>query len=210
MMHLGDTTQTAGAIANTASASVATVAAINAGLIHSATLTAWIPVIGGVVAGVTLAIGLLAARKGPKQKRATTAIVNEIEPQLQANRDGYFAGPRTVSSRQQALNNFDAGWAYIVDQCGIDQMGTPGNWCIEDRMPVGQIQPAHGGRGPWVGNGKWNWFAYYRDPIEQDIPVPDPVDPVTNILSGNIFAGSNTPMLLAIGAGVLLLLAVRE
>lgn len=211
--HLGDALPTARTITSAVGSGVAiTQGAISTGLITSATLSAAIPIIGLAVAGVTLAIGLLFARKKPGQKRATTAIVNDIEPQLQANKDAYFSGPRTVSSREQALNNFDAGWAYLVDQCAAprDLNGEPGSWCIEDRMAVGQMQPSHNGLGPWIGNGKWNWFSYYRDPIEQDVPVPDPIDPVSSILSGEIFSGSNTPLLFAVGAGLLLLLAVKE
>lgn len=221
--HLGDALSTARQGTSIASSGVAiTAAAIKGGLIESATLTAAIPIIGAAIAGVTLAIGLLMARKKPGQKRATTAIVNDIEPQLQENKDAYFAGPRNVSSRQQALNNFDAGWAYLVDQCAAknDVNGEPGSWCIEDRMAAGQLQPAHNGLGPWTGNGKWNWFAYYRDPIERDVPNPDPatstggqytlsVDPVTGqtIL---VPATDYTPWLLGGAAALMLVMAVSE
>ena len=123
---------------------------------------------------------------------------------------------------EQALNNFDAGWAYLVDQCAAkgDVNGEPGSWCIEDRMAAGQLQPAHNGLGPWTGNGKWNWFAYYRDPIERDVPNPDPVtstggqytlsvDPVTGqaIL---VPATDYTPWLLGGAAALMLIMAVSE
>jgi len=219
--HLGDALSTAGRVTSTVGSGVAiTAGAIQAGLVESAALSAAIPIIGVAIAGVTLAIGLLMARKGPKQKRATTAIVNDIEPHLQANKDAYFAGARTVSARQQALNNFDAGWAYLIDQCGIEQMGEPGYRCIEDRMAAGQLQPSHNGLGPWTGNGKWNWFAYYRDPIERDVPNPDPatetggqytlsIDPVTGqtIL---VPATDYTPWLLGGAAAIMLAMAVSE
>ena len=117
-----------------------------------------IPVIGAVVAGVTLGLVALFARRGPKQRVATTLIVDKVEPLLAQNRDGYLSGPRTVSSQAQALANFDAGWQYVVEHCGIPEMGDPGKRCISERQRGGQ----------------WDWFFYYREPIENDPEVvPD-------------------------------------
>jgi hypothetical protein len=118
-----------------------------------------VPIIGPIVAGVTLGLMALFARKGPRQKVATTQIVDKVEPLLAQNRDAYLALPvRTASAQAQALANFDAGWQYVVDNCGIPEMGDPGRRCIEERQ-----------RG-----GKWDWFALYRDPIEKDPNVvPD-------------------------------------
>lgn len=149
-----------------------------------------VPVIGAVVVGVTMVIMLIMSRKGPKQKVATTEIVNKIEPLLAENRDGYLSGPRTVSSQAQALENFKAGWQYILDNCGAPVMGTPGKNCISERSPGGQ----------------WDWWAYYYDPIAEDTEVKkDPVldgngnliDSVTGqIFGGGSFSGS-APLLLA-------------
>ena len=121
-----------------------------------------VPVIGGIVVGVTLALTMLFARKGPKQKVATTQIVDAVEPHLRDNLDGYFAGPRTVSSQRQALANFDAGWQYVLENCGQTVMGDPGRRCVEERQPGGQ----------------WDWFVLYRDAIANDPEVTaDPVLP---------------------------------
>lgn len=124
-----------------------------------------VPIIGGIVVGATLALSALFARRGPRQKVATTQVVDAVEPHLRDNIDGYFAGPRTVSSQRQALANFDAGWQYVLENCGQAAMGDPGRRCVEERQPGGQ----------------WDWFALYRDPIANDSAVT--ADPVLPTLS---------------------------
>jgi hypothetical protein len=158
--------------------------------------------IGAAVAGATIALVYLFNRKRPARKVATTQIVDEVEPLLQQSLAGYLAGPRTQSSQAQALANFDAGWQFVVDNCGIPDMGEPGKWCVNDRK-----------RG-----GKWDWFARYRDPIANDTAVvPDPppnvqtkVDPSTGeriYLEGPpsvLYSGAqNLQPLLLLGALVL-------
>ena len=141
---------TAGAIATGVAAT---------GGIWGASAALAIPLIGAAVAGVVLALTLLFNRKGPKQRVATTEIVNKVEPLLQENLAGYMAGPRTVSSQAQALENFKAGWAYVVEYCDTPAMGNPGQACVRDRQPGGQ----------------WDWKSYYYDPIANDMGViPDP------------------------------------
>lgn len=128
-----------------------------------------VPIVGAVVAGVTIALTLLLNRKGPKQKEATTAIVNKMEPLLQDNLKGYLAGPRTKAAQLQALNNFDGAWQWVVDNCNVPQMGNPGKACVEDR----QSGACH-----WRDSAGacFNWFAGYRDPIANDTSVvPDSV-----------------------------------
>ncbi len=141
--------QSAGAITSGVAAS-----AISGGgsFLGMTTAAVAIPVIGAVVAGVTLALVALFSRKGPKQKVATTQIVNKVEPLLQENLAGYMAGPRTVSSQAQAIENFKAGWQYVVDNCDVPVMGNPGQECVRDRQ-----------RG-----GEWPWEEYYLDPIVND------------------------------------------
>lgn len=128
-----------------------------------------IPIIGAAVVGATIALTLLFNRKGPKQKRATTAIAEDVEPILEENLQGYLSGPRTRSSQQQAIQNFYAGWNYLVDQCGIPEMGTPGQNCINERK--------EGARPQWdaCAPNCPNWFELYLDPIRNDTEVrPDP------------------------------------
>ena len=166
-----------------------------------------IPIIGAAVAGVVLALTLLFNRKGPKQRVATTSIVNKVEPLLQENLAGYMAGPRTVSSRAQALENFKAGWAYVVEYCDTPAMGDPGQACVRDRQP----------------GGRWDWKSYYHDPIAGDAGViPDPVEgsTVTRNANGTVtvtppaetamglpaaVAGIPTPLLLGAAALVAVL-----
>ena len=143
--------------------------AVSSGTLWASSATWAIPVIGAAVAAVTVALMLIWGRKGPKQKVATTHIVDAVEPKLKENLAGYLAGPRTATSQAQAIENFKAGWQWVVDHCGIPEMGDPGQACIRDRSLGGQ----------------WDWTAYYLNPIVNDPQVkPDPVvDPLTGELT---------------------------
>jgi hypothetical protein len=118
-----------------------------------------IPIVGPILAGVTLGLSALFARKGPRQRVATTEIVNKVEPLLQQNLQGYLSSPRNRLAQTQALPNFDARWQFVVEHCAIPEMGNPGRACIADRDRGGQF----------------DWFAAYRNPIANDPDVqPDP------------------------------------
>ena len=169
-------------------------------------MASWVvPVIGAVVAGVTLALVAWFNRKGPKQKVQTTKIVNELEPMLQENLRGYQQGPHTVSSQAQALANFDAVWNTLVENCRLEQYGDPGKRCIADRQ-AGSCQWQEGGT-------CWNWFVGYRDPIANDPNVKaDPLSAVSDIgaaaqqlMAGVMPSGGG---LLLIGAAALVVFAV--
>lgn len=150
--NLGDAqsaayTQTAAAAAGTAVS-----AAASAGLISASAAGP----IGAAIAGIGLAISALIANSGcgPTCVLATN-IVNQLEPKLEQNRDAYLsASPRTASMQAAALANFDSAWAWLTSAqaCGSPELGDAGKRCISDRA-----------RG-----GKWDWFAYYRDPIADD------------------------------------------
>jgi hypothetical protein len=128
-------------------------------------LAAAIPIIGPAIAGVTIGLSLLFNRKGPQQKVATTQIVNQLEPLLQKNLQGYLNGPRNRSSQQQALANFDAAWQWLIQHCRIPVMGEPGQRCVTDRQAGSCV---------WREAGQcWNWFVGYRDPIANDPKVQD-------------------------------------
>lgn len=145
-LQLGDAalatqiTQAGGSIATVATPSIA--GAISTG--------AWaIPVVGAGIAAVALAVTAFINRKGPKQKVATTKIVEEVVPLMQQNVREYFAGPRTRSSQALALANFDALWQHgIVERCGIPEMGEPGQRCISERQPGGIYDMARDNRDP--------------------------------------------------------------
>lgn len=212
---------------------------LTAGGTSSIAAVAWgamaIPIIGAVVAGVTIGLALLFNRKGPGQKIATTHIVDAVEngftdPNtgnyhggLKQNLIGYFQGPRTESSKLQALNNFDAGWSYVKSHCNVPEMGAPGQHCVEDRQSgacvwrreVGSEMTQYDGIQP---GECFDWIKGYRTPIARDIPNPDPVlssgeQQVINDTISTINAtiesvtGSSGGLLLA-GAGILLLAAM--
>ena len=132
-------------------------------------------IVGPIIAGVAAGLMLLFSRKGPKQKVATTKIVNDVEPLLRQNVDACLAGDRTPLSQTQALANFDAGWQYVLDNCGATVMGDPGQRCISERMegatPHWDACPVEGCR---------NWFQMYRDPIRDNPPVAVPGSFVTD------------------------------
>ena len=148
--------------------------------------TVWVPIIGAVIAGVCLGLMVLFTRKGPKQKVATTHIVDSVElgftdpasgntyPGLKQQLADYQSQPiHTVSMRQQYLENFKAAWQYVVENCGAAVMGNPGQACIKDRD-----------RG-----GKWDWWVYYYDPVANDATVvADCV--ITNTCPGDTTAGT--------------------
>ena len=187
----------AAAASSAAAASAASVAAGGASIAASGWATAAIPIVGPIIAGVTIALSLYFARKGPKQKKATTEIVNKVEPELKKNLEAYLALPaHYASAQQQALNNFDAGWAFVQDQCNIPEMGNPGIACTADRQ-----------RG-----GRWDWFSYYRDPIANDpnvVPDPSSLDQAVNGagLGGSVnIGGTSVPVVLLMGGGLLALL----
>lgn len=128
---------------------------------------AWaVPVVGAAVAGVTLALSAWFNRRGPQQRIESTRIVDELEPHLAANRDAFLSGPRTRSSQQVALANFDSAWAWLISEqaCGNPALGNPGQACIADRQR----------------SGRWPWEVYYRDPIRDATGIID--DPVVNTI----------------------------
>lgn len=139
--------------AQTAQQAVATAGSIAVSTAPLWTTAAWaVPVIGAAVAAVTFGLSRI-FRRGA-QKRAATQIVDELEPLLKQNLEGYLSGPRTVESQRQALQNFDAAWQYLTSSrgCGNPDLGDAGRRCISER--------ARGGR--------WDWWAAYRDPIAND------------------------------------------
>lgn len=134
-----------------ASSAAASAAAGGSGLILGLAPALAVPVVGAAIAGITLVVGMWVNRKGPKQKVATTEIVNEAEPLLKQNLDAFLAGGQTRVDQQQALYNFDSIWDLVVQKCSDPYNGTPGQNCVRDRQ-----------RGSTKG---YDWFRLYRDPI---------------------------------------------
>lgn len=111
--------------------------------------------IGAGITAVQTALMLFLGRKKPKQKIATTKIVDQIEPYLIANLQAWNESDKNIAEQQAALDTFDQSWNAVVVQCRDPNLGTPGHWCIDDRK-----------RG-----GKWDWFRRYRDPIANHVVV---------------------------------------
>jgi len=187
----------------TTGGTVATSAGGTTSIAAAAWGTAAIPIVGAAVAGVTVALMLYFNRKGPRQKVATTEIVNKIEPLMEDNLRGYMEGPRTPEAQAQALANFDAGWQYVLDGCGIPEMGEPGRRCISERQ--------QGGSAPWCPTGTGcDWFTLYRDPIANDVPVAAPTvggsiaDQFSSIFGGGDGSDRESLLLpLLIGGGLI-------
>ena len=83
----------------------------------------------------------------------STQFVDDIEPQLQRNRDNYLGGPHTATTQAAALAFFDSQWTWLHSSagCGSKTLGQPGIRCLQDR----------------ARNGNWPWETWYRDPIQK-------------------------------------------
>lgn len=96
----------------------------------------------------------------------TSQWANQAEALLKKNLQAYLAlpSPRTQSVQAAFLQNFDAIWNHLAQQCG-QVSGPAGQNCIADRQE---------GACKWKDAGQcWNWFVGYRDPIANDATVPD-------------------------------------
>ena len=147
-----------------------------------------IPLIGAGVAAVTVAIALIKNSGCGDTCIIASNDANKIEPLLQQNAAAYLAGPRTVSSQQQALANFDQIWAALVQACSNPALGNAGKRCISDRQASScKWQGADG--------SCWNWFIGYRDPIANDlnvVPDPSPVAAAASSLPSVFVSGDGS------------------
>lgn len=118
-----------------------------------------------------------------------TRIVDQLEPQLRANRDTFLSGPRTLANQRAALANFDLAmqWLRSGEACGAAELGDAGRRCISDRD-----------RG-----GKWDWYAYYRDPIEAATLDAEPNS--LSAATAEFLTGAPNTNLLLLAAGLVLL-----
>ena len=148
-----------------------------AGILGGAALTSTGITAGALAtAGITAGIGLVAAaialwmsRKGPKQNVITTGFVNQAEPLLQQNLAAWNASPKDCANQTAAVQNFQQIWNAVVGACANPDLGDPGHSCMDDRLPSGVTfntgSPANFNI---VGNGMYDWFSYYLDPILND------------------------------------------
>jgi hypothetical protein len=169
--------------------------------------------IGAVVAGVASLIHSWISRVGPKQKVASTIVVNQAEPLLQQNLAAWNASSKSCAEQAVCLAAFDQVWNAVVQSCADPSLGDPGHSCIDDRMPVGMNFSYN--TFDLVGNGMWDWFAFYRDPIANDpaaqgccsappCPYPGCVLPASSCVPAGAVGGMNLPTLVLVGllAGV--------
>ena len=163
---LGDTSQQSAA------------ATVSSSLAQSAALaTAVGGPLAGAIVGAAAGLAKIVSLFGPNPNNTiTTEWVNQVEADvLKPNLAAWQALPadhKYYTLQQTALNTFTQAWNQIVQLCSNPQLGSAGTNCLKDRQ-----------RG-----GKWDWFAYYYDPIAKDPQViPDPVIGSTD--SGSV-AGS--------------------
>jgi len=134
--------------------------------------------IGVGVAAVMVAIALIKSSGCGQTCIIASNDANKIEPLLEANLDGYFQGPRTTASQDQALANFDQIWNALFQACSNAALGNAGKRCISDRQSGSckwkQTQEGYN-KHPYPGVPKpgecWDWFAGYRAPIANDTPT---------------------------------------
>lgn len=156
---MGATAGQIGLQLGSAGATGAATAALTTASIATAAVTAGI----GAVAVLVMAF---LSRKGPQQKVLTTQVVNQVEPLLKQNLAAWNASSKSCADQAVCLAHFDVLWNEVVQSCADPSLGDPGHSCIDDRLPSGvqfEYNTFH-----LVGNGKWNWFSYYRDPIAND------------------------------------------
>ena len=162
---MGDTTQQGDA------------ATVSQSLYHSAALAT---LVGGPLAGaIVSAAGALAqivSLFGPNPNNTlTTGWVNQIEADvMKPNLAAWQALPASgkyQTLQATALNTFTTAWAQLLQLCDNPSLGSAGINCIADRQ-----------RG-----GKWDWWAYYYDPIKNDPEViPDPVASAVSSVTGAV------------------------
>ena len=107
------------------------------------------PITGGIAAGLQIAqmIGnfLVPSITGMQAQDATT-IVNGLEVFAKKNLATFMAHP-SPEAQGQAMSAFEQIWNMLIQGCS--QLAGPGTKCVNDRSP----------------GGKWDWWAYYYDPI---------------------------------------------
>ncbi len=100
---IGDNAQTA--------FTLGTPLATGGAIVGEAALTTGVTSVSLATAGITAGVGLVIAaialwlgRRGPKQKVATTTIVNEAEPLLRQNLAAWNSSPKGCADQAAALN----------------------------------------------------------------------------------------------------------
>ena len=139
-----------------------------------------IPLIGAAIVGIAALATYLISNSGCGQTCIETSQwANQAEALLGQNIATYFAqpAPRSKSQQAAALAIFDSIWARLVQMCSDPSTGNAGKRCISDRQAGSCAYHQTADKVPAWGTPPagacWNWFAGYRDPIEQDPNVYD-------------------------------------
>jgi hypothetical protein len=118
-----------------------------------------------------------------------TQVVNSAEYQMQQNLALWNASPKCAADQMQALHNFDALWAGVVQACTAIAGGpssdsaAAGTNCIQDRQAGAcKFKDANG--------ACWDWFIGYRDPIANDPAATQSYDPLTGQILANLLPNS--------------------
>ncbi len=188
---MGDTTQQ---ISATTQAALGALAATPKAIATIATaLGVSVPIVGWAVAGLTLAVPYIINqfRGCGATCTAATHIADEAEHYLKANLDGYFSGPRTVTSRAVAIDTAQKLLAAVQQGCGNAALMEAGQRCISERL-------IEGGTAPWCPTADHrgcDWITLYLKPIVNDVPVAD------SSISGGTDPFNDSGMPSAIGGG---------
>jgi hypothetical protein len=205
----------------TASAA-SSLAAGGSGLILGMAPAMAVPIIGAVLAGITIGIIAILNSGCGQTCIVTSQWANQAADALEQNIRAYFALPipRPPEAQAQALGNFDAIWARLVQLCSQPGLSTAGQNCIADRQS-GACKWHQTGQPEFPGQPNlgecWNWFSSYRNPIANDPNVGNGLsDLTTSLLNGaspeSLFTsltgatGLDSSTLLLLGGGALLLM----
>ncbi len=125
--------------------------------------TGWSPSGGGglpssdIGAGIISTAGNAISANDAKNitEDAVVAKINALELSMLLTRDRYLSGPATAETQQAALNEINAGIAWLS---GPEFLGNTG--LRKDWMRQGYADRIRG--------GKYDWYAAYLDPVAED------------------------------------------
>lgn len=201
--------------ASAASAVLGSIAA-SGGTVLGIAASSLIPVVGPIIAGLTMGIQALVANSGCGPTCVITSQwANQAAAKLQELKDAYFAlpAPRTDAQKAVVMANMNTVLQALKQNCSQPGTGDAGVRCISDRQAWActwkqKYAPTYPGD-PAIGEC-WNWDNGYFNAIRQDVTVPDAETSVSDSIA-SVFGGapsvSSLPPLAAIAA--LLFLGAR-
>jgi hypothetical protein len=160
------------------------------GMMGGITMGGSIPLPGGGSFNLTASPGFGGGgTRQPDPKVVTTQIVDQYETALKNNLAMYQAGQR---SKADALKTFDTLFAQMQQQ--LSAYGDTGRRAIAERTPGNSLT-------------RWDWVAYYRDPIAGGTQNGGGLlDTVTGPITSGTGISSTTLLLIAAAVVVVILL----